>query len=256
MTVRVNGLDITDKTNYLVESIQSKNAPKRIVVSKGVSTRPGDKLIATEWGSKEIKIKGRVFGENPSDLIVNVDTLQQNFAVQSLALQVDSGRTYTATLTNLSIPTQYYNMTMVEYEATFLCPDPFSYGPILTVSGTTTSGILTYSGMLTISGSVFAEPLLQINPVGALAGDSGIKALRFTHMPTGESVTVSGIINYQSDLLLDFKNFLVTNSGVASDYTGIFSRFEPGFVDFTITTISGAPQGYNWKWSYQPRYYQ
>lgn len=254
--ITVNGLNITDNTTYLVEEVAYKQIPKRDVQSAPVSTRPGSKLLATEWSDKNIKIRGRVFGNSYDELVTNVDTLQKNFAVQSLALQIDTNRTYTATLTSLDIPTQFFNNTMVQYSAEFLCIDPFSYGPLLTVSGTTVSGTTTLSGMMTISGTVFAEPVLTINPKGAPAGNSGIKGLTITHVPTGETLTLSGVFNYTSDLVIDYKNFLVTNSGVASDYLGIFSRFEPGSLDFQITVTSGVAQGYNWKFTYQPRYYQ
>lgn len=231
--------------------------PKRDVISEPISTRPGDKLLAAQWSNKEIQIKGRIFGTSVANLQANVDTLQQNFAVQSLALSIDTGRTYTATLTDLQIPTQFFNMTMAEYTANFLCIDPFSYGSQLTASGTVVSGTQTYSGTLTISGTVFAEPLLVLNPTGAPAGDSGMRVIQIYDATTGETMTISGsLINYTSPLSVDYKNFYFTNSGVQSDYTGIFSRFDVGTVNYTITVTSGVKQGYNYTWSYTPRYYQ
>lgn len=254
--VTVNGLNISDNTSYLVEELDSRSPADRTINTQGISTRPGDKLLATEWNNKTIKIKGRVFGTTAALLKTNVDTLEQNFAVASLALQIDSDRTYTCTLTKLQIPSQFFNLTMVEYNAEFLAVDPFAYSSQLTASGTVVSGTVTFSGTLTVSGTVFAEPTLTINFKGANAGNSGAQQLRITHVPSGETMTISGTLNYLSDNSVDYKNFIVTLSGVSSDYSGIFSRWEPGSSAYTIAVISGTRQGFNYKWSYQPRYYQ
>jgi len=256
MSVTVNGLVIDDLTNYIVEEITYRNIPSRDFKNVGIARRSASKLTATEYKSKEIKIKGRVFDTTYANLLTRLDTMQQNFSVVSLALSIDSGRTYTATLEKLDIPTMFYNQTMIQYEALFLAHDPYAYGTQITASGTVVSGTVTYSGSLTVSGSVFAGPTITINPTSLFVGDSGIKAMQFSYTPTGETLTVSGLFNYASPVTIDYFNFLVTNSGVASDYTGIFSRFAPGTINYTITTTSGLYNGYNYTWAYQPRYYQ
>lgn len=256
MNLTVNGLNLSDNENYLVEEVDYKHPADRRVYSAGISRRPGDKLTGQEWGTKSIKVKGRIFGSSYSDLMSRIDTFQQTVAPQSISITVDSGRSYTGTLKSLDIPNQFYNLSMISYTADFLCLDPFAYGTLLTVSGSTVSGTVTLSGSLTISGTVFAEPVLTINPTGALAGNSGIVALTVTNTNAGETVTVSGTINYTSDLVIDYSNYQITNSGVANDFQGIFSRFEPGVNNFTITVVSGVRQGYNFKWAYQPRFYQ
>ena len=154
--ITINGLNINDNVNYLVEEVTYRQVPKRQVYSEPISRRPGNKLTGAEWDNKEIEIKGYVFATTASGLRGNVDILHQNAAVQGLAMAIDSDRTYTATLEKLDIPTQFFNNTYVNFDAMFLCVDPFAYGPLLTASGVTTSGTVTYSGSLTISGTVFA----------------------------------------------------------------------------------------------------
>ena len=145
---------------------------------------------------------------------------------------------------------------MAQFDAKFLAVDPFAYGNQVTASGTVVSGTLTYSGTVTISGSVWAGPILSIIPKGANVGDSGLKGLMITYVPTGETMTVSGMMSYASPLSVDYFNYLVTNSGVSSDYQGVYSRWNPGTNAYTITTTSGVRQGYNYVWSYAPRFYQ
>ena len=254
--VSVNGLNISDNVSYITEEVTFRSMPTRNIETQDISRMPGLKILNSEWTSKEIEIKGYVFGTSASGLRGLVDNLQQNFAVKSLALMVDSDRTYTATMETLEIPNQFYNNTYVPYTAKFLAADPFAYASQITASGTVISGTLTYSGTITISGTVFASPLLYLYPTGAPAGDSGIKQLQVGYTPKGETVTISGTINYTSAVSIDYGNFQVTNSGIASDFTGIFSRWEPGVTNFTITVASGVRQGYNWVFAYQPRYYE
>lgn len=252
----VNGLNVNDGSNFVTTEITFRSAPSRLVQTSNISRRPGDKLTALEWSNKEISIKGAVFSTTTSGLRGLVDTLQQNFAVRSLTLAVDTDRSYTANLTRLDIPTQFFNNTYVEFDADFLSVDPFSYASQISASGTVTSGTITYTGTITISGTVFAEPTLTITPKGANVGDSGIRALKVTYIPTGETMTISGVLSYNAPYVLDYSNFLVTNSGINSDYTGIFSRWEPGSNQFTLSVISGVRNGYNFAFAYQPRYYQ
>lgn len=254
--ITINGLQIDDNVSFITEEVTYKSSPTRTIYSQDLSRRPGSKLTGVEWGAKEIEIKGRVFGTTVSGLIGNVDTLQQNAAVQSLALSIDQGRTYTATLESLDIPTQFYNQTMASFDAKFIAVDPFAYANQVVASGTVTSGTVTYNGSVTVSGNVWAGPLLTITPAGANVGDSGIKSFMITHIPTGETITVSGMMSYNSGIVIDYQNFLVTNSGTLSDYTGIFSRWNPGNVNYTIAVTSGAKQKYLYKWAYSPRYYQ
>jgi cytoskeletal protein CcmA (bactofilin family) len=254
--ITINGLQIDDNVSFITEEVTYKSSPTRTIYSQDLSRRPGSKLTGVEWGSKEIEIKGRVFGTTVSGLIGNVDTLQQNASVQSLALSIDPGRTYTATLESLDIPTQFYNQTMASFDAMFLAIDPFAYGNQVTVSGTVISGTVTYSGVITISGNVWAGPVLSITPLGGSVGNSGITSFKVTHVPTGETMTVSGTMSYQSPVSIDYNNFFVTNSGILSDYQGIFSRWVPGNVNFTIAVISGTKQQYQYSFAYSPRYFQ
>ena len=254
--ITINGLQIDDNINYLVEEIDYKNMPIRNIQIEAISTRPGNKMVAYEWAEKEITIKGRVFGQTYQDLNSLIDTLQKNFAVPFVDISIDTGKSFTGALSELTIPNQFYTLSMAQYEAKFICADPFAYGNMVTISGTTVSGTVTCSGVLTISGSAFAEPLLTLRPIGALAGNSGIQAIQIYNSSTGELVTVSGTFPYGSDITIDYANFAVTISGISSDFNGIFSRFEPGNVNYEITVTSGTRNAYQWKWSYRPRYYQ
>src|ERR1700690_4083792 len=103
MTITINGLNLSDNVNYLVEEMTAKNVPNRDIIEQPISTRSGDKLITTEWRGKEIIIKGRVFSTTISGIIPFIDNMQQQMAVQSAQLLLDTNRTYTVSLKKLDI---------------------------------------------------------------------------------------------------------------------------------------------------------
>lgn len=249
-----DALSLSDVSNYLVEEVTYRSMPKRDIVTGNIATRAGERFIVSEWRSKMIEVKGRIFGANVDSLRSNIDDFQRVLAVEQLNLFIDPDRYYVATLDSLDIPTQFYNATMVSYDAKFYCADPFAYTSYTSVAGVTASGIVTYSGSVTISGTVYAEPALTITPLGN--GDSGLRSISVTHNYTGESVTISGTLHGSVPIIFDYKNFLVTVSGLNYDYVGIFARWEPWMVnEFTITTTGLGAQGYTWGLGYDPRYY-
>lgn len=259
----VNGLNISDNVNYILEEATYRSAPERDIITQPISTRPGDKFITSEWRTKVLSLKGRVFSVTNSGLRTFVDNLQKNFSIESAPINIDTDRTFTGTLQKLDIPTQFFQNTMVEYSAEFLLSDPFSYGAITTISGSTISGTLTLSGAITISGSVFAQPLVVIVPstiTGIDAGLSGVYQYTVTYKTTGEYITISGTNSQQIQLGtvmgIDYENFYVTQSGVSIDYSGIFSRWEPGSRLFEITVSSGVHNGFKWIVAYRPRYFE
>lgn len=262
MNVYVNGLNISDNVNYLVESITYKSNPPRTIVSQPLSTRPGEKFITSEWQKKMIQMTGHIFCPTVSGLRTFVDQMQQSLATESTSLQIDSDRTYTVNLTKLDIPNQYYSTSIVPFSAEFEASDPFSYGTQLTISGISLPGVTTFSGTVTISGTVFAQPLLTITPISGMqqAGDAGYSMMQIEYLTNQELVTVSGMnagdFQYGVPVAIDYTNFQVTISGFQQPYTGVFSRWEPGIRQFTIDINVGTPNGFQWILSYQPRYYE
>lgn len=257
--ISFNGLDLQNETEYIVSEINHRSFPNRPLDTANLSRRPGVKFLNTEFGEKRITVNGYVTSTTASGLQSSVDQLQQKLAdtEQPLIINDDiyATRTYTATCANLAIPERNYSQTLVPFSAEFVASDPFAYGSLLTVSGSTSSGTVTFSGSTTISGTVFAEPTISIYPKSLAAGDSGIRAIQVGYTPVGETLTVSGIINYTSAVAFNYANFTVTNSGINGDFSGAFSRWVPGSTPFTITTTSGLNNAYDWVISYQPRYY-
>jgi len=254
-----NGFNLQNQNEYIVSEINYRSFPERPLDKANLSRRPGIKLLNTEFGEKRIQISGYINGTTASGLQTLIDNFQKNLAEVEKPLVINDDiyptRTYTATCANLAIPERTYNQTIVPYTAEFVVSIPFAYGSFLTVSGTVTSGVVTFSGSTTISGTVFAEPTITIYPTSLPAGDSGIRAIEISYTPAGETLSMSGIINYTAPISFSYSNFTVTNSGVNADFRGAFSRWEPGATNFTISTTSGLHNSYNWVFSYQPRFY-
>jgi hypothetical protein len=255
-TTTVSGiLNINDKTKYLVEDVQYRSMPQRELTTGKIAIRPGEKLTSSEFSTKEITIKGYIFGNDPNDLRNNIDEFQKLAGLQTVALTIDE-RTYTTTLTRMNLPQQYYNNTMQPYEATFKALQPFSFSSLLLVSGIAPSGIATISGTLVVSGTVFAEPSILVRPIGNSSGNTGISSIKVKYLSTNQELVVSGgNYQYQRDVIFDFSNYIITSSGNNTDFAGFFARWEPGARQFTIT-ISGGKPGFIYQLFYNPRYFQ
>ena len=254
-----NGLDLQNEPEYIVSEVSYRSFPERPLDKANLSRRPGSKFLNTEFGDKRIQLIGYLNGTTASGLQGVIDTFQQTLAGVEKPLIINDDiyptRTYTATCASLAIPERNYSQTFVPYSAEFVATDPFAYGALLTASGSVVSGTVTFSGSTTISGTVFAEPTISVYPTSLAAGDSGIKAIQIGYTPAGETLTASGIFNYTAAVAFNYSNFTVTASGVNGDFSGAFSRWEPGTTPFTVTTTSGLHNSYDWVLSYQPRYY-
>lgn len=258
MNVKFGTQSLNDGTTYFVTETDYRSFGSRPLDSELLTRRPGAKFYYTDFGPKVLRFNGYIVGTTASGLQGAIDTLQNSLRQKEQALVIGDDiygtRSYTATVSQLSIPNQNYNQTYLPYSVEFTANDPFSYGLGLTASGSVVSGTVTYSGSTTISGTVFAEPTFTLYPTSLAAGNSGINAFQIGYTTTGETLTASGVFNYTSPVSFNYSNFTVTNSGINADFNGSFSRWEPGSTNFTITTSSGLHNSYNWVLSYQPRY--
>ena len=252
--ININGINPSDGVEGVVSQIDHRSLPEKRIETGEVSYNPGVKLLSDEFTPKRITMKGFLFGTTVSGLQGIIDKYKRNFSRGVVPITVESGRTYFGVQERFELPDSAYNNTYTEYTMSFFCADPFAYGPVQVIPVTVASGITTYSGLLSISGTGFAQPQFKITPTPLSAGNSGIFALKVLNQEEEQSVTVSGVINYNADVLFNYKKFTVTNSGIDSDFLGVFARFYPGYNPFTITVISGINPGYDLEIRYDIRY--
>lgn len=242
--------------NYITTEIEYRTWPTRNTKTDKIAYRPGAKLLDTEFGEKRIILRGFIKGSSESDLQSKIDDFHQNVSEKSQSLIIESGRTFTATASMVSISDPHYAVDIVPFELEFICADPFAYGSSRTVTMTVTSGVGSEDYTVTISGSVFAEPSITYATVGGVSGSTTTSGVKIELQDTGENVTWSGgqtTLSYGDELNFDYDTYKVLKNTTQENFSGIFSRWDSGSQTFT-TTYSGTTQGGEINFTYSPRY--
>lgn len=245
-------------SNFITERIIFKGYADRAVIRGQVNRREGIKLIGTEFGEKSIKLSGQVLASSATALQTLLDGMKQALTYEEGDLVIENGRTFKATVADVGIPDEHYNQTKAPWEVTFICTDPYAEGSSLSVVQPVTSGVFTFSGMVNISGSMFARPSIVYTPGTPVAGNTNIRTLSIYHVPTGQTVTISGFNNssgllYSQTVTMNYDTFLSLQGTADIDNSGAFSRWEPGVNQYTIS-VSGRWPGGSVQLSYAPRY--
>jgi len=244
--------------NYITSEVVFRTIPKRSLGTEKIARRPGVKLLAHDFAERIVNISGYIIGSSLSDLREKIDNLHANVTrKEDGLLSIDADRSGTATVASVSIADPHYAQDFVPFEMEFLMADPFWYGSQHSVSWTIASGISSLSDTITVSGSVFAEPsITYYAPSGD--GQTTTSGIIVEYAPTGEKTTWSGTgatstLAYGDSVTFDYGNHIILEGTDSVDVEGVFSRWEPGATNFTVT-FSGTAQGGSLEFVYQPRY--
>lgn len=252
-----NGFSLQDG-NWITERITFKGYASRDVITARINRREGIKLLATEFGSKEVTLDGRIISSGVANLQLLLDNAKTALTKEEGDLVIETGRTFTATVTEIQMPDQPENQSTNEYHITFTLSNPYAVGAVQTVGIPITSGVFTISGTITISGSLFARPTFTYTPPSN-TGNTLIRRLDLYSVQTGQTTTISGFgsgtnLSYQNAVTINLDTFLALESSSLINMGGAFPRFEPGVNNFTLTASGRAFPGGTLSVSYQPRY--
>ena len=236
----------------LVNRLNKSDAPSRDIQSENIAFQDGFNIVANFWRSRTIVIGGTLDATSSAHLATLIDTLKQNLSGVGKNLDLDFGngtRRYLATLSKLSMPEEFYNITNITYTAEFLC-QPFGYDTSnqnVIVSGITTSP---YNGSLSAIGTYKPTPVITIT-MSAASGVTG--GISFANTTTGDVITIPGAIASTDVIVIDTDTQKVTKNGVQVDFNGPIPNFAVGINAFTVT-MGGTSRTYNLAISYIPRY--
>lgn len=251
-----DGFSLSD-SNFIPERIEFKGYASREVVRGKINRREGVKLLGTEFGEKRVTIEGTIIADTASQLQSLLDDMKKALQTEEGDLVIETGRTFKATVDSLAIPDEHYNVTKAPFQITFILSNPYAEGTQLSISQPVTSGLLTFSGSVVISGTMFARPTVVYTPPSN-TGQTNIKKLVLSHTPTGQSVTISGFgsgsgLNYNSTVTINFDDLIGQEGTTERDTSGGFARWDPGLNQYTITA-SGRFVGGTVSLTYTPRY--
>lgn len=253
-----NGFSLQDD-NFITERVMFKGYADRAVIRANVGRREGVKLLNTEFGEKEVVVEGNVIAASAGALQTLLDNMKKALTAEEADLIIENGRTFTATVKNTVIPDEHYNQSKAPFEVTFICTNPFAVGPLQTSVTPVPSGLVTFSGSITISGTLFGRPTITYTPGSPVAGNTRITKLVLTHTQSGQSITVSGFgsgtqLSYANAITINFDNFSTLEGSTAIDNSGAFPKWDPGTNTYTLTATGAAFPGGSVSVAYQPRY--
>jgi predicted phage tail component-like protein len=253
-----NSFSLND-SNFITERIIFKGYAGREVIRANIARREGVKLLNTEFGEKEISIEGHIIASNADNLQTLVDGMKSALTTEEADLIVEAGRTFTATVKSLMIPDEHYSQSKAPFEASFICTKPYSVGATQSAVTPVVSGRFTFSGSVNISGTMFGRPILVYTPGAPTTGQSNITRLDIYHVPTGQTITVSGFgngtnLSYANPVTVDFDAFTSTEGSTQINNSGSFPRWDIGTNQFTVTSVGRAFSGGSITIQYAPRY--
>lgn len=254
---KFDGFSLQDD-NYIMSEINYRIIPKRRIETDKILRRPGVKILSSDFTERIVTMKGVIVADSVDELRTKIDDFHTNITrKENGLLYIESDRSASAIIDNVTIADPYYNQSYVPIEIQFLMADPFFYGAQQVTTWTVTSGVSSTSYTITVSGSVFAEPSITYYAPGS-TGYTTTSGILLDYLSSAEQITWSGgtgsnTLNYGGTVTFDYIEHLVTENTTNVHPTGVFSRWEPGVTNFNIT-FSGCAQGGTLQFAYQPRY--
>lgn len=253
--ITFNGYALQD-TSFRTRIIQHTNIPTKMIQAEPRARADGLTIVNVRYSARTIEVEGQVTAASRQALVAKIDEMKLNLSGVSGVLIVDYGtgsRTYYATVDQLDLPEDFYNITSVPYKISFFCADPFGYA--------TTSGNLSFTGrtqllfdqLITMSGNIDSDPVIQLT----LNSVTSMSLLSVSNESTGETIIINkpgGNFANSDVVLIDSvrKRVYINNSGV--DYTGQFPRLAVGSTQRLRVAMIAGSANYDIVTVYSPRF--
>lgn len=252
--------ELDDGTNYITERIVGDRAsPTRRLFQQETGRREGSKILDDEFTNKVIVVEGRVVATTVSGFAGARDAMKKALGKTEQILQLESDRSYTAITRSLNITQENDEITIGRFSAEFLITDPFAKGAQQVVSLTVVSGTTSQTQTITISGTIFARPLITYRaPDGDGSGPTTTSGVTISHQESGTTLTWSGTtdtspITYSGSVSFDYDALQVLRDTLVQDFSGFFPVWDVDSNTFTVT-FSGTAVGGTIDFSYNPNY--
>lgn len=185
------------------------------------------------WGTKTIRMTGFASGDSRADLAEVIRALRLGLSPNKQRLVVDTlsrhGRYYTATCQGLDINEDAAeNIRHLEWQAEFVCADPFAYD----ISETT---VPTFSASNNGAISVVNSGDAEVAPYFMITTPSSFPVnVSVINNSTGERIAPKSTIISGNRLIIDTERRSLLKNGVEIDYSGSFPHMAVGGNEFTF----------------------
>lgn len=252
--VTFNGYALQN-ASFRTRIIQHTNIPSKLIQAEARARADGMNIVNVRYSSRSIEVEGIMTAADRQSLVTLIDTMKLNLKDASGTLLIDYGnsqRMYIATVDDIKIPEDFYNISQVPYTISFFCADPFGYA--------TTSGNLSFSGVtqmlndtiITLSGSFNTDPVITLG----LTSVVNMSLLQVSNETTGETIVINkpgGNFANSDIVIIDSVRKLAYINGSGVDYTGRFPSLQTSTNRLRVS-ITATSVNYTEGIVYSPRY--
>lgn len=234
--ITFNSFNLTGE--YIVTKINKSDAPTRDVFTESLAFQDGFEFMNDFWKQRTITIEGTIDATSQAHLDTLKDTIKQNLSGSNKNLDVDHGggtRRYKATLEELTLPEDHYNITHIPFVARFTCK-PFGYDTTTTSFTASNVTASSYTDTMTVSGTYRPLPIITITFDSV---DTATK-IEFTNTTTGDAISISSAFSASDVIIINTETQKATLNGANVDFEGPIPLFETGSnsIQIDVTSIS------------------
>lgn len=253
--ISFNGFTLQN-ANYRTRIIQHTNIPAKIIQAESKARADGLNVVNVRYGGREIEVEGQLTASTRDLLVAEIDNMKLNLNGVSGTVLIDYGsgtRMYYATVSQLDITEDFFNITAVPYKVKFYCADPFGYAVTSGNISRAAQTSLLLDTVITMSGNIDTDPVVTIT----LSSVTNMSVLTLSNETTGEAIVINkpgGNFANSDVVIIDSirKVAYINNSGV--DYTGQFPRLGVGSTQRLRLSITATAATYTIATVYPPRF--
>lgn len=231
MQILLNNYSLTSVI-VIADQILADNAPVSNLNAMVVYRRDRSKLVSQQFTAKTITIRGNIVTATASELQAIIDAIKLNCTGTNMNLDItfDSGETrrYVAEYSSLDLPREATFITTMPFSLELMVTDPVAITSTPNSVDYTMTGT-TLSASITISGTIYPEPVITFTPNVTLS------TLSLYNSYLGQTLTISGTIPADNIVIIDEANYSITVSGVETDYSGVIPKFTVGVNNMVFT---------------------
>lgn len=228
--------------------------------------RSGEKFVSYTYATRSISLDGNIVNTTASGQDSTVDTFKKNvIGAMDNQLRFDYkggslNRAYQVNVTNVILPRDYYNLTLVPFSIQCEAVDPpFAYDyTVIHMSPMTQSGKL--DTIMTLSGNAPLVPIITITQKNSTQLHYVIVENFFTD--TSLMITPSGTMSINKEIVIDMGAFICMTDSTETDLgdmtaaptTGVYPTFIGGDEAELIVIPDNNGTSYEVKIDYYPRW--
>lgn len=220
-------------TGFITSSINYEELKNIELNTFKYSRIDGGGVLSKYYRGRQITIKGTIKADTAAAFATLIDEVKKNIRLTEGNLDIrpigsTEVRRIKATLTNLDLPRQHFNITFCEITLVFTTAEPFFYA-VTNQSITFEAKTGNFTEDMTHEGSAEKSPRVYF----VFGAGTTATALTITD-PDGRVLTVTTAITNGDVVLVDGDNKVVELNGTEIDFSGSFPIFSPGGNNFTV----------------------